>query len=131
VTVLYTYGNLFYAAADALEKNLPSPEGTQRPVVILLLRGYDDLGSTVIGALHRYAQSLYACNGKLILAGVSPSLQGQLQRTGMVAFLGEENIFPATRTIGESGNTALRTAREWLDQGSLGSRMEGDVLTHS
>jgi SulP family sulfate permease len=114
VTVLFTYGNLFYAAADAFEKNLPSPDGTQKPVVILLLRGHDDLGSTVIGALRRYAQSLYTCQGKLILAGVSPTLYSQLQRTGMIAFLGEENIFSATRTIGESGNTALQAAREWL-----------------
>ncbi len=51
-----------------------------------------------------------------MLAGVSPSLLSQLQRTGMVAFLGEENIFPATQKIGESGNNALRAAREWLDQ---------------
>ncbi len=114
VTILFPYGNLFYAAADALEKKLPSPEGTQRAVVILVLRGMDDLGSTVIGTLRRYAASLYACNGKLILVGVSPSLHSQLQRTGMVAFLGEDNIFPATRMIGESGNSALRAAREWL-----------------
>jgi SulP family sulfate permease len=87
VTILFPYGNLFYAAADALEKKLPSPDGTQRPVVILILRGMDDLGSTVIGTLHRYAASLYACNGKLMLVGVSPSLHNQLQRTGMVTFL--------------------------------------------
>ena len=114
VTILFPYGNLFYAAADALEKKLPAPEGAQRPVVILILRGMDDLGSTVIGTLHRYAASLYACNGKLMLVGVSPSLHSQLQRTGMATFLGEENIFPATRMIGESGNSALRAAGEWL-----------------
>ncbi|MGE5375080.1 MAG: SulP family inorganic anion transporter, partial [Bacteroidota bacterium] len=114
ITVLFTYGNLFYAAADNFEKSLPSPEGTQRAVVILALRGYEDIGSTMIGALHRYAQTLYTYNGKLMLAGVAPMLQSQLQRTGMVAFLGEGNIFPATQKIGESGNHALRAAREWL-----------------
>jgi SulP family sulfate permease len=120
VTVLFPYGNLFYAAADAFEKKLPSPEGTERAVVILILRGMDDLGSTVIGTLRRYAGSLYACNGKLMLAGVSPSLYSQLQRTGMVALLGEENIFAATKMIGESGNSALRAGREWLGQDSSG-----------
>jgi sulfate permease, SulP family len=116
ITVLFTYGNLFYAAADNLEKNLPSADGTQRAVVILALRGYEDLGSTVIGTLRRYAESLHANRGRLMLAGVSPMLKSQLQRTGMVSFLGEENIFPATPTIGESGNNALRAAKQWLDQ---------------
>ena len=74
VTVLYIYGNLFYAAADAFEKSLPAVEGTRRPVVILLLRGYDDIGSTVIGVLHRYTQALQAHEGKLILAGRFPGL---------------------------------------------------------
>ena len=34
----------------------------------------------------------------------------------MVDFMGEETIFLASETIGESGNTALRAAREWLEQ---------------
>ena len=114
VTVLFVYGNLFYAAADVFEKSLPAVEGTRRPVVILLLRGYDDIGSTVIGVLHRYTESLQAQGGKLILAGISPALQDQLQRTGMLSLIGEQNLFPATESIGEFGNVALQAARDWL-----------------
>ena len=114
VTVLFVYGNLFYAAADVFEKSLPAVEGTRRPVVILLLRGYDDIGSTVIGVLHRYTESLQAQGGKLILAGISPALRDQLQRTGMLSLIGEQNLFPATESIGESGNVALQAARDWL-----------------
>jgi SulP family sulfate permease len=119
VTVLFVYGNLFYAAADVFEKSLPAVEGTQRPVVILLLRGYDDIGSTVIGVLHRYAESLQAQGGKLILAGISPALRDQLQRTGMLSLIGEQNLFPATESIGESGNIALQAARDWLADTSI------------
>jgi sulfate permease, SulP family len=118
VTALFIYGNLFYAAADVFEKSLPAADGTQRPVVILLLRGYEDIGSTVIGTLHRYTESLHANHGKLILAGVSPTLRFQLERTGLLGFLGEENIFLATNSIGESGNAALRAARAWLGDAS-------------
>ena len=114
VTVLYIYGNLFYAAADTFEKSLPAAEGTRRAVVILLLRGYEDLGSTVIGTLRRYAQALHAYHGRLILAGVTQPLRDQLQRTGILQLIGEENIFPATETIGEAGNAALRAANDWL-----------------
>lgn len=124
VTVLFVYGNLFYAAADVFEKSLPAVEGTRRPVVILLLRGYDDIGSTVIGVLHRYTESLQAQGGKLILAGISPALRDQLQRTGMLSLIGEQNLFPATESIGESGNIALRAARDWLADTSLEDKMD-------
>ena len=118
VTVLYTYGNLFYAAADAFEKGLPEVENARQAVVILLLRGYEDVGSTVNEVLHRYTLALQASGGKLILAGVSPALRAQLQRTGVLSLIGKENIFPATKTIGEAGNAALRAANEWLAESS-------------
>jgi SulP family sulfate permease len=114
VTVLYIYGNLFYAAADTFEKNLPLVEGANFPVVILLLRGYEGVGSTVAEVLRRYIQGLHANQGKLILAGVSKPLRGQLQRTGMLELIGKENIYPETKTIGEAGNSALRAANKWL-----------------
>jgi SulP family sulfate permease len=114
VTVLYIYGNLFYAAADTFEKSLPATEGARRAVVILLLRGFEDIGSTVIEVLRRYTQALHANDGKLILAGVAPRLRDQLQRTGMLKMIGEENIFLSTAAIGESGNAALRAAKEWV-----------------
>jgi SulP family sulfate permease len=114
VTVLYVYGNLFYAAAATLEDGLPDVEGSRRAAVILLMRGYDDIGSTVIEVLRRYTLALQANAGKLILAGISPSLRDQLQRTEMLHLIGEENIFLATGTIGEAGNTALKAATDWL-----------------
>ena len=114
VTVLYIYGNLFYAAASALENSLPAVDGARRTVVILLLRGYEDVGSTVNEVLRHYTQALQANSGKLMLAGLSPGLRDQLQRTGMLKLIGEENIFLATETIGGAGNAALRAATDWL-----------------
>jgi SulP family sulfate permease len=116
ITILYTYGNLFYAAADPFEKGLPTVEGSHRAIVILVLRGYDDIGATVIGVFKRYAESLHANSGKLMLAGVSPALRDQLERTGVLNLIGEENIFLTTEKIGEAGNIALRAARSWLGE---------------
>ncbi len=112
--MLYVYGNLFYAAAAPFENSLPTVEGARRSVVILLMRGFDDIGSTVLGVLRRYGQELQANGGKLVLAGVSPVLREQLRRTGMLTLIGAENIFMTTPTIGESGNAALRAALDWL-----------------
>jgi len=121
VTVLYIYGNLFYAAAKTFEKSLPAVEGSRRAVVILLMRGYDDIGSTVIEVFRRYTQALQANAGKLILVGLSPALRDQLQRTGMLNLIGEENTFLATETIGGAGNAALRAATDWLAESSTES----------
>jgi SulP family sulfate permease len=118
ITVLFIYGSLFYAAADNFEKSLPTVEDAKRAVVILLMRGFEDIGSTVTEVLRRYTQALQANEGKLILVGVAPALQEQLRRTGMIDLIGEENIFLATATIGESGNAALRAARDWLAESS-------------
>jgi sulfate permease, SulP family len=118
VTVLFIYGNLFYAAAKTFEKNLPAVEDANRPVVIFLLRGFEDVGSTVIEVFHRYTLALQARSGKLILAGLSNSLYKQLKRTGIIKLIGDENIFLETEKIGESGNTALHAAREWLGMAS-------------
>jgi SulP family sulfate permease len=118
VTVLFIYGNLFYAAASTLENSLPAVEDADRPVVILLLRGYEDVGSTVSEVFRRYTQALQANRGKLILAGISPALRDQLQRIGIVDLIGEENLFLATETIGQSGNAALRAATDWLAKSS-------------
>jgi SulP family sulfate permease len=121
VTVLYIYGSLFYAVAKALEESLPAVEGSSRAVVILVLRGYEDIGSTVIEVVRRYTQALQANAGKLILVGLSPGLRDQLQRTGALSLIGEENIFLASEAIGEAGNAALRAATDWLAESSTPS----------
>ena len=68
VTVLYPYGSLFYAAAKTLEDKLPVADDAKEAVVIFLLRGYEEFGSTMITVLDRYNQTLQANGGKIMLA---------------------------------------------------------------
>ncbi len=56
ITILHIYGSVFYASADILRAALPSPYTADRSVVILGLRGRNELGSTFINLLQRYAQ---------------------------------------------------------------------------
>jgi hypothetical protein len=39
-----------------------------------------------------------------------------LTRTGLLAIIGEENVFPATPQLGEALNAAVDAANAWLDQ---------------
>ncbi|MCB0068084.1 MAG: SulP family inorganic anion transporter, partial [Caldilineaceae bacterium] len=120
LTVLQVYGSLFFAAAKNLEGMLPSVENTTGAAVILSLRGRTEIGSTFVGVLRRYAETLRAHDSKLILAGVDAAVLDQLGRTGLLSIIGAENIYPATPQLGEALNAAVAAANAWLDQTSGG-----------
>jgi SulP family sulfate permease len=115
VTLLYAYGSLFFAAAATFEKSLPIADEAKEAVVILILRGQPEVGSTFIGVLRRYATTLQANGGRLMLTGVNPRLRYQLEKTGTLAFIGEENVFMEQAQMGVAMNEALASAHAWLD----------------
>lgn len=115
VTLLYAYGSLFFAAAATFEKNLPSADDAKESVVILILRGQPEVGSTFIGVLRRYAATLQANGGRLMLTGVSPRLRYQLERTETLALIGAENVFMEQVQLGMAMNEALAAAHAWLE----------------
>jgi sulfate permease, SulP family len=108
VTVLLPRGSLFFAGARSLAEVLPDAERATGPVAILLLRGRTDLGSTFIRVITHYAKELRAQEGRLMLVGIDEQALRQLRRTGALAIVGAQNVFPATRRDGE----ALLLARE-------------------
>ena len=81
VLILEPVGSLFFAAAPAFEEMLPEVNhDSTDSVVILRLRGRDDVGATLIEVFRRYAQSLDAVGSKLVLASVQPGVEQQLPR---------------------------------------------------
>jgi SulP family sulfate permease len=115
VIVLFPKGSLFFAGASELEENLPEVGDAQGMAVILRLRGRNEIGSTFLRVIDRYAKSIQANHGKLILVGVSKQVYTQLQKTGLLDVLGSENVYRATSIIGDSARTALEDARQWLE----------------
>lgn len=117
VTLMQIYGNMTFAGAETLELLLPTPKTSERPVVILRLRAQESIGSSFIGVLERYAQQLKAHGGKLMVAGVNPKVKGQLAQTGTVEeFLGGENVFLSSSTLGASTRDAYAAAERWLQE---------------
>ena len=94
---------------------MPVAGEAQQAVVVLILRGQPEVGSTFIGVLRRYTGTLQANGGKLILAGVSTRLRDQLDKTGTTELMGEENLFSEQEKLGAAMNEALAAARSWLD----------------
>ncbi len=122
VVVLTTYGSLFFASAPIFEGQLPEVTGhSQNAVVVLRLRGKEDLGSTFITVLMRYRWSLDVVGAHLVLSGVGERILRQLRDTGTLDELGEANVFTASESVGESLQRALVRA-EQLQAGPSASR---------
>ncbi|MBE2233756.1 MAG: SulP family inorganic anion transporter [Anaerolinea sp.] len=117
VTVLQIYGNMTFTGAETLEQFLPKADSATRPVVILRLRAQEGIGSSFITVLERYSQQIKAVGGRLMVAGVSMKVKGQLDRTETTGeLLGPDNVFVATTNLGVSTRAALAAAQRWLDE---------------
>jgi SulP family sulfate permease len=115
VIVLQPYGSLFFAASRALERQLPDVTAeTDRSVVILRLRGVDDVGSTLNGVLARYATSLREADSRLMIVTDNPRLMRQLRVTGALDAIGEENVLQGTEWVGETTRRAHDEAQRWI-----------------
>ena len=103
--MLMVYGSVFFATAPLVEEQLPEvTEESRHAVVLLNLRGEDDLGSTFLEILDRYAGSLREQDSKLMLSAVSQHVGTQLEQTGIAKAL--------------AGRTSFRLPVEWAKQPS-------------
>lgn len=111
--VLTPYGSLFFASASVFADQLPAPDPySAGGVVILRLRGKEDLGSTFIRTIAGYHDRLLAAGAHLVLTGVGERVFAQLRKTGALDRLGDENVFPAEPELGASLRAGLRRAEQ-------------------
>ena len=114
VTCLSVYGSLFFAAAANVEKSLPDATNSRNAVVLIGLRGHQDVGSTLIAVVERYTRQLQANGNRLLLVGVGKEIAGQLDKTGTTALIGQDSIFLADERLGHALTLAYREAVRWL-----------------
>jgi SulP family sulfate permease len=123
IVMLQPIGSLFFAGTAEFEEHLPEVGEAQRSVVIIRLREREEVGSTFIRTIERYAQQLLAQGNKLMLVGVEQHVLEQLDRTELLDLIGEENVFLAQARIRASLEEALAAAEAWIAQS--GGRTEG------
>ena len=115
ILILQPYGSLFFASTPKFEAELPGvAKATRNAVVIIRLRGVDQLGLSLIEVLRRYARELAATGSILKLTVSSPRVMAQLKSTGLLAELGRENVYRSTEWLGQSLEQAVGDAREYL-----------------
>ncbi|SDT26367.1 SulP family inorganic anion transporter [Microlunatus soli] len=115
VVVLRPYGSLFFASAGTFEDQLPAiDEDSQYSVVIITLRGKEDLGSTFINVMINYASRLEAADCRLKISGISTDVRRQLDATGAGHLIGQRNLYPMTDRLTHSTVAAQHDAEQWI-----------------
>jgi SulP family sulfate permease len=133
VTALYIYGMLESGGTMVAEGSLPDLDTAHHVVLILGLRGREDVGSTFIEVVERASKKLRAQHSRLMLSGVSDHVYLQLERTGAMQIIGRENVFRAQTRLRASLQHAIRTGEQWLErnQPDLASRTDASAMTGS
>ena len=115
VVVLQPYGNLSYATAPVFEALLPKVDDRTRwSVVIVRLRGIDDLGLSSVAVLGRYLDDLEQHDSTLWLVVAGDRIRGQLGAGGLLERLGPDRLYESSEWIGESVHRAHRDAWDWV-----------------
>ena len=117
VIFLQQYGNIFFASATVFEDLLPTvTDETDNSVVILRLRGKDDLGTTFMDVLDRYATELREASSKFILMSLEPRAMDQLVVSGTAETIGSANLYPVDEWITREIDTVMDDANAWVDE---------------
>ncbi|WP_312854861.1 SulP family inorganic anion transporter [Agromyces agglutinans] len=118
VIMLQPYGSLFFASAPVFEAQLPRIEATTRSsVVILRLRGIDQLGLALVGVLERYARALAEHESALRVIVTNERVVAEMAAGGLIEVIGEESVYRGTEWIGDSQRRAYADATEWVVSG--------------
>ena len=111
VLVLQPYGSLFFASSPVFEKQLPEVSRESRgAVVIVRLRGTDQIGLSLVDVLRRFAHRLRDADSSLKIVASEQRVIDQLEAGGLLADIGDGNVYKGTEWVGETLRRAYADA---------------------
>ena len=116
ISIIHVEGELFFGAAELFEDEVRRL--TRDPnirVVILRLKNARHLDATAVMALDQLWQFLTANQRLLLISGATPEVMRVLRRGGLLAKMGDENVFPAEDNLTAATRKALLRAQRFLD----------------
>lgn len=126
VIFIQVEGDLFFGVADELRDQFETLARSGVRVVILRLKRTHSIDATVLGVLERFVEDMQRQDKHVLLCGVKPELMDRLSRYGLVARIGEKNVFEASFGVFTSAKQALRRAKELIGS-SLDTEGIGDL----
>jgi SulP family sulfate permease len=117
VLVLQPYGSLFFASAPVFERQLPEVSRESRgSVVIVRLRGTDEIGLSHVEVLRRFAAQLRDADSTLKVVATQDRVISQLAAGGLTADIGADNVYRGTEWVGEGLRRAYADARAEVEE---------------
>jgi SulP family sulfate permease len=117
VPIIHIEGDLFFgSAADLHDKLQQVTSAFDAPLFILRLKRVNAVDISAFEVLETFVEKAIANGKTILLCGVSPEMKRFLDRVGITAMVGAENVFPAGEHIYESSSLACTRARLLLDQ---------------
>jgi SulP family sulfate permease len=117
VVILQPYGSLFFASAPTFEGQLPAVgRGSSNSVVIVRLRGTDQLGLALIEVLRRYAAKLADAGSSLKIVASEERVLAQVRVSGLAGDLGDGNLYEGGEWVGEAVRQAYDDAHAQISR---------------
>lgn len=118
VTILQPYGSLFFASAPKVEAELPEITATStNAVVVLRLRGTEQIGLALVDVLRRYEHQLNAQGGILKIVASEERVLERLETSGLADDLGRTHIYRGKEWVGDALADAVRDGQREIREG--------------
>lgn len=112
VSIVHVEGDLFFGAADIFQDGIRRlAEDPNIRVFILRMKNARHLDATTVIALGQLLAYLKSQDRHLLISGVHGDVAGVLKRSGLVAQIGRDNIFPAEENATLATKKALQRAQ--------------------
>lgn len=115
ISIIHVEGELFFGAADLFQEQVRTiAENQNIRVFILRMKNARHLDASTVMALENLHDYLRQTGRYLLISGSNPDVTRVLKNSGLLAHIGEENIFPATGNPTVATRQALKRAKELL-----------------
>jgi SulP family sulfate permease len=112
ICMLHVEGDLFFAAAEAFEKEVRRvAQDPALKIIVLRMRNARNLDATSALTLGNLAGWLRARGQRLLISGVSGDADLILARSGVIDIIGRDNVFFSDKSILTSTRDALLAAQ--------------------
>ncbi len=125
ISIIHVEGELFFGAADLFQDEVRRQAEDQNiRVFILRMKNARHLDASTVMALENLHDYLKQTGRHLLISGCNADVTRVLQRSGLLAQLGEPNVFPAEANLTMSTKRALVRAAQLLKQEGVGEKPE-------
>jgi sulfate permease, SulP family len=115
ITIIHVEGALYFGAADLFQNQMRQmAEDKNIRIFILRMRSARHLDASTVMALDSFHDYLHKTGRYLFISGCNRDVVRVLRNSGLLAHIGEENIFPIEENPTVSTRRALQRARTLL-----------------